>query len=115
MVRQAVDLVWASPRSPLRCPLGCERLEGLNKARVQPPPPLQQEAAIGHFVRQGVLESVVLLGEQTRLIQKLHRLQMHQAAVQCRLGHVRNGPQQREGHLRANDRRSLEQTFVLRR
>jgi hypothetical protein len=55
MVRQAFDL--------LGHPLGRERLEGLDKARVQRPPPLQQEAAVGHLVRQGMLEGVFLLGE----------------------------------------------------
>jgi hypothetical protein len=65
-------------------------------------------------VRQGMLESVFLLGEQARLIQELRRLEVCQAAVQRRLGHVRNGPQQGEGHVRANHGGGLEQAFVLR-
>src|SRR2546426_7284954 len=43
-------------------------------------------------------------------IQKLRRLQMRQAAVQRLFGQVRNGPQQGEGHLRANHRRGLERS-----
>ena len=107
MVRQAFDL--------LGHPLGRERLEGLDQARVQPPPPLQQEAAVGHLVRQGMLEGVFRLGEQAGLIQELRRLQVRQAAVQRRLGHVRNGPQQGEGHVRAKHRGGLEQALLLRR
>ena len=84
MVRQAFDL--------LGHPLGRERLEGLDKARVQHPPPLQQEAAVGHLVRQGMLEGVFRLGEQAGLIQKLRRLQVRQAAVQRRLGQSRQWP-----------------------
>jgi hypothetical protein len=38
-----------------------------------------------------------------------------QAAVQHRLRHVRNGPQQGKGHIRAYHRGGLEQAFVLRR
>ena len=36
MMRQAVDLLGP--------PVGCGRLEGIDNARVEPPPPLQQEA-----------------------------------------------------------------------
>ena len=107
MVRQAFDL--------LDHPLGRERFEGLNNARVQHPPLLQQETTVGYLVRQGVLEGVFLLGEQAGLIQELCRLQMRQAAVQRRLGHIRNGPQQGEGHVRANHGSGLEQVFILRR
>ena len=107
MVRQAFDL--------LGHPLGRERLKGLDNARVQHPPPLQQETAVGHLVRQGMLEGVFRLGEQAGLIQELRRLQVRQAAVQRRLGHVRNGPQQGEGHVRANHGGGLEQAFLLRR
>ena len=107
MVRQAFDL--------LGHPLGRQRLEGLDQARVQHPPPLQQEAAVGHLVRQGMLEGVFRLGEQAGLIQELRRLQVRQAAVQRRLGHVRNGLQQGEGHVRANHRGGLEQALLLRR
>jgi hypothetical protein len=85
MVRQAFDLL-----SP---PLRRERLKGLDQTRVQPPPSLQQEAAIGYLVRQSMFEGVFWLGEQARLIQELRRLQARQAAVQRRFGHVRNGLQ----------------------
>jgi hypothetical protein len=96
-------------------PLGRQRFEGFDNARVQPPPPLQQEAVVGHLVCQGMLEGVFRLGEQARLIQELRRLEVHQAAMQRFLGHVSNGPQQGEGHLRTNDGSGLEQTLLLRR
>ena len=107
MVRQAFDL--------LGHPLGRQRLEGLDQARMQHPPPLQQEAAVGHLVRQGMLEGVFLLGEQAGLIQELRRLEVRQAAVQRCLGQVRNGLEQRQGHLGANDGRGLEEPLLLRR
>ena len=107
MVRQAFHL--------LGHPFGRERLEGLDQARVQPPPPLQQEAVVGHLVRQGVLEGVFALGEQACLIEELRRLEVRQAAVQRRLGHVCNGLEQGEGYVRANHGGGLEQAFLLRR
>ena len=87
MVRQAFDL--------LGHPVPGERLQGLDDAGMQHPPPLLQEAAVGHLVRQGVLEGVFVLGEQARLVEELGRLQVRQAAVQRRLGQLGNGLQQR--------------------
>ena len=106
-MRQAFDL--------LGHPLGRERLEGLDQARVQHPPPLQQEAAVGHLVRQGMLEGVFRLGEQAGLIQELRRLEVRQAAVQRRLGQLRNGLEQGQGHLGANHGRRLQEPLLLRR
>jgi hypothetical protein len=42
-------------------------------------------------------------------------LQVRQVAVQCVAGRVRNGLQQRPGHLGTNDRGGLERTLVLYR
>src|SRR5262245_4954397 len=101
MVRQAVDLL-----SP---PVGRQRLQRLDQARVQYPPPLQQQAVVGYLVSEGVLKGVVRLGEQARLIQELRRLEMRQATVQRLFGQVRNGSQQGAGHVRTNHRSGLEQ------
>ena len=73
MVRQAVYLLSHS--------LGRERFDGLDQACMQHPPPLQQQAAVGHLVRQGMLEGVFLFWEQAGLVQKLRRLEVRQAAV----------------------------------
>ena len=73
MVRQAFDL--------LGHPVGRERLEGLDNARVQHPPPLLQEAAVGHLLRQGMLEGIGRLGEEARLIEELGGLEVRQAAA----------------------------------
>jgi hypothetical protein len=105
MVRQAVDL--------LGHPFGRQRLESLDQACMQYPPPLKQEAPVGHLVRQGMLEGVLRLGEQARLVQELRGLEVRQATVQGRLRQVDNGPQQGKGHVRANHRSGLKQAFVL--
>ena len=76
MVRQVFDLVWAPPRSHLGHAVPSECLQGFDDAGMQYPTPLQQEAAVGHLVRQGVLESVFRLGEKARLIQELRRLEV---------------------------------------
>jgi hypothetical protein len=61
--------------------VGIALFEGLDNARMQHPPPLQQEAAIGHLVCQGMLEGVLRLGKQAGLIEELGRLQARQAPV----------------------------------
>ena len=51
MVRQAFDL--------LGHPVPGERLQGLDNAGMQRPPPLLQQLSVGHLVGQGVLEGVL--------------------------------------------------------
>ena len=107
MVRQAFDL--------LSHPVRYERLKGLDNARVEPPPPLQQEAAVRHLVRQGVREGELALGKQAGLIQEFGRLQVGETAVQLGLGQLGNGLQQWECHFMASDRSGLEEALVLGR
>ena len=89
MVRQAFDLLGQAVPG--------ERLEGLDDAGVQRPPPLLQQAAVGHLVGEGVLEGVVALGEEARLVEELGGLEVRQAAMQRRLGQLGNGLQQGKG------------------
>ena len=105
MVGQPFDL--------LGHPVPGERLQGLDDAGVQRPPPLLEETAVGHLVGQGVLEGVLELGEQLRLVEELGRLQVRQAVVQGLLGQLGNGLEQGQGHLRANDGGGLEEALLL--
>ena len=90
MVGQAFDLVWVLPSGRkalrLRIHLGylvsAERFEALDNPGVEHPSPLQQEAAVGHLVCQGMLEGIFALREQPRLVEKLGGLQARQAALQ---------------------------------
>ena len=66
MVRQPFDLLGHAVRR--------QRLESLDNTRMQHPPPLLEEAAVGHLVRQGVLEGIDALRKQARLVEKLRRL-----------------------------------------
>ncbi len=92
-----------------------ERLEGLDNAGMERPPPLLEEAPIGDLVGEGVLEGVFVLGKEARLVEELGRLEMRERAMQCRLGQLGNGPQQGQGHLGADDRRGLEEMFFCGR
>src|SRR5215472_4161156 len=52
-------------------PVGVETLQRLDDARVERAPPRLEEAAVGHFVRQRVLERVLELREEARLVDEL--------------------------------------------
>jgi hypothetical protein len=73
MVGQTFDL--------LRQAVAGERFQGLDDLRVQRPPSLLEQTPIRHLVRQGVLEGVLTLREEARLIQELGCLEVCQATV----------------------------------
>jgi hypothetical protein len=73
MLGQALDLI--------RQAVASERLQGLDDLRMQRPPPLLEQAAVGHLVRQRVLEGVFSLREEARLIEELGCLEVRQVTV----------------------------------
>ena len=76
-------------------PVSGESLEGLDDVGMELPPPLQQEAAVGHLLGEGVLEGVGVLGKEPRLVEKLRRLEVRQGTVQGVVGQPGNRVQQR--------------------
>ena len=104
---QGLDLLGQAVRMTL--------FERFDNAGVEQTAAFLEETAVGDLVRQGVLESVFTLGEQAGLVQEFSCLEVRQVALQRRVGYVGNGLQQQHRHLRANDRRGLEQILCLRR
>src|SRR2546428_376714 len=104
MMRQPFDL--------LGYPVPNQGLDGLDDARMEHPPPLQQEAPVSHLVREGVLEGVFALGKEARLVEKFGGLEMRQAALQALFWCLDNGLQQWQRHFHANDGSGLEQALV---
>jgi hypothetical protein len=101
MVGQAFDL--------LGHPVAGERLQGLDDVGIEYPPPLLQEAPVGHLLGEDMLEGVRVLGKEARLVEEFGSLQVAEASVQGWLGQLGNGPQQGQGYLRADDRGGLEE------
>ena len=71
--------------------VGIEPFAGCDDAGVQGTSPLQQETAVGHFVCEGVLESVCELGEEMGFVEELSRLQVAETAAQLLLGQLSDG------------------------
>src|SRR5262249_27080645 len=94
-------------------PVPGQRLKRLNDAGMQRSPPLQQKAAVGYLVRQGVLEGVLALRKKPRLVKEFRRLQVGQAPVQLSVRHLGNRLHQRQGYLRTDYSRRLEEALSL--
>ena len=89
--------------------------EGAGDRRVKGAALLAQEAAVGHVVGERVLEGVLDLGVEPRLVQQLGRLQPRKALAQGALLGARDGAQQWQRHLVADDGRGLQQSLVVGR
>jgi len=68
MVREAFDVFAA--------PLGIESFQRLHDASVEAAPPLVREIPIGGLLSEGMLEGVLALGKEARLIEELSGLQV---------------------------------------
>ena len=69
-----------------------ERLDRLDDPRVERAAPLLQQAAVGDLVRERVLEGVLEIREQPRLVEELGRLELGEPAAQRVLGLARRWP-----------------------
>ena len=107
VLRQTFDLLCQ--------PVLSERFKGIDDAGMQRPPPLLEEAAVGHLMRQGMLEGILQLREEARLVQELCSLELSEVAVQVGVWQVGNGSQKGIRYLCANDRSGLQQALGLGR
>jgi hypothetical protein len=92
-------------------PVTGQRFERLDNLRMQRPPLLREQTAIGHLVGQRVLEGVRTLWEEAGLVQELGHLELQEAVVHSRLGQRSDGLQQQHGHLHANDGCHVQQVL----
>jgi hypothetical protein len=105
VVGQAFDLLGHS--------LPGECLQSRDDPGMQRAPPLLEQRLVGHLLGEGVLEGVLDVGEQARLIEELRRLEVSQTTIQRLVGQVRNGLEQRQRHLGTHHRRRLQETLLL--
>jgi hypothetical protein len=82
MVGQAFDV--------LDHPVPGQCFEALDNAGMEHPTPLLEQAAVGHLVRESVLEGILAVGIQTRFVEEFRRLQASEAPAQRVLREVGN-------------------------
>ena len=92
-----------------------ELFEDLHTSGVQRAAPFLEEAAIGHLVGEGMLEGVLELREQARLIEKLGGPEVGQAVPQLLFGQLRDRLEDGIGHILSDDRGHLEEALFLPR
>src|SRR5215469_12648957 len=86
----------------------------LDNVGMQHTPSLQQETAVGHLMRESMLEGVLEVGEERGLVEKLRCLQTGQLSTYLMLGRVGNRQEQRHWHVLADDRGRLNQSLGRR-
>jgi hypothetical protein len=71
MVSQPFDLLGS--------PVSGERLESLDDAGMEGAPPLLEQRLVGDLLGERMLEGILVLGEEARLVEELRGLQMGEA------------------------------------
>src|SRR5262249_51018574 len=104
---EALDVLVEAPSMH---PLDCLDDGGVKRAA-----PVLKKASIGYVVGQGVLERVLEVWEQPRLIEKLAGLEGGETAAERFLRPLGESLKERERHVLTKNGRGLEESFVLRR
>src|SRR5262245_13834543 len=91
-----------------------EGLDRVDEPRVQRAPALQQQATIRDLLRERMLEGVLKIRKQPRLVEELGRLQMFEPSTELVLREFGNRLEQWERHVLADDRRDLKEPLVFR-
>ena len=94
-------------------PVRVEPLDRGHDLGVELAAPVLQQAPVGHLVRERVLEGVLQVREELRLVEELRFLQMGEPAPQGLLRLLRDRRQQRVGHVLADHRGRLQQLLLL--
>ncbi len=94
-------------------PVRVEPLDRGHDLRVQLAAPVLQQAPVGHLVRERVLEGVLQVREELRLVEELRLLQMREPAPQGLLRLLRDRREQRVGHVLADHRGRLQELLLL--
>ena len=96
-------------------PFGVEPLDGVNDTGVQRTPPLLEQRAVRHLVRERMLERVLRIWKEPSLVKELGGLELSEAAAQRAFILAGDCVKKGERHILANHRSGLKQAFVLGR
>jgi len=82
--------------------VGLPALQRFQNSQVQRLPSLLQEARVGHFVRQGVLERVRQLREEVRFVEELGSLKVRETLAEVPLRVLDDCLEENERHVLAD-------------
>jgi hypothetical protein len=103
------------PLDVLGQPVRIAALDGDDDPRVKGLAPILEQRAIGDFMGQRMLEGVLRLRKEPRLVQKLGCLQMRQPPLHRILRCLRHSLEQHEGYVLTDGRGRLQQLLVFGR
>ena len=92
-----------------------EPLDLLDDSSVDGVPAISQKTAVGHLLRQRVLERVLRLRKEARLVEKFRGLQVRELSAEIRLVPVGDGVKQVERDVLSDDSRRLQQLLLHER
>lgn len=105
VVRQPLDLLGEPTRM--------NRFDRLHDLSVQHVPAVLEHASVGYIVRKRVLERVLQVGEEARLVEEFRCLKMAETASQLILSQAGDTLQERQGHVLADHGGRLQQALLL--
>jgi hypothetical protein len=107
--------VASQPLDVLAQPVGVQALDRLDDARVERPPAVTEEGAVGDLVGQRVLEGVLERREQRGLVEELRGLEPVEMTSKVVPGQVGDGLEHVESHVGAHHRSRLQHALVVGR
>ncbi len=109
----AVEGVVSEPFGMLAQATVVDRLDRVDDAGMQPAALLVQKRSVSHLVGKRVLEGVLDIREQARLVEKFHDLQVREALAQREFGLAVQRLEQRQRNVLADDGSRFEQLLLL--
>jgi hypothetical protein len=91
-----------------------ERLDHVDDLRVKLPSTLLQQSAVRDLVRESMLEGVLEIRIEARLVKELGGLEVIEPTAERLVRHLGDRLEQRERNVPADDRGDLEKMLVLR-
>src|SRR5262249_20349618 len=94
---------------------GIERLDGVDNPAVEQTPPVLEHVAVGNIMGERMLEGVLDIWKEARLVEELGGLEVGEPPANALLGHVRDRVEQRQRHVLPDDGGGLEEALLLDR
>src|SRR4029453_16546132 len=110
----ATARVMGEPLDLLTEAITIEALHGLHDPDMEVTASAAEDAPVGHLMGERVLEGVLEIGEEARLVEKLGRLKMAQPPTDRPFLFVRHRHEEGQREVLPDDRGNLEEPLLFR-